>query len=160
MDLLTSCLLLASGADVSALGSPDWQSREAAESRLRAWGAAAWPFLWSAERSDDPEVRDRAARLLAPYRSAVLESRAMALLADPWPVDAAKLYADWPVRRAVRRAAEARGVGYQWWFDALTPDEGYSCWNWDICKPVTAARALDAARRHFGNDGPGWILSP
>jgi hypothetical protein len=48
------------------LGSDDFQLREEAQKNLAAAGEAAVPALKKAAKSDDPEVRLRAERLLAP----------------------------------------------------------------------------------------------
>jgi len=48
------------------LGSDDFQEREEAQKNLAAAGEAAVPALKRAAKSDDPEVRLRAERLLAP----------------------------------------------------------------------------------------------
>lgn len=48
------------------LGANDFQKREEAQRNLAAAGQAAAPVLEKALKSDDPEVRTRAERLLAP----------------------------------------------------------------------------------------------
>ena len=160
-------------SDVAALSADEWSGREAAESRLRAYGPLAWPFLLPATSSDDPEMRFRAERLLVPYRSLAADARAWTAIRDPWPINPLKFYADRDLRERIRRlsilAGFTAGCPYwdcdagwhgDWWVDALVPDEEWDAWNWDISKHHKAARALDAARAAFGNRGVGWPFSP
>jgi hypothetical protein len=69
--LLTLVLLATASAEepgaerlAAQLGDPDFSRREAAESALRALGEQALPALEQAWERPDPEVRERAGRLL------------------------------------------------------------------------------------------------
>jgi hypothetical protein len=59
------------GATVRDLGHAEYRVREQAEAVLRQTGAAAIPFLESVENSPDPEIRERARRILADIRLGV-----------------------------------------------------------------------------------------
>lgn len=67
------------------LGADDFQRREEAQKHLASVGIAAVPVLREAVKSDDPEVRLRAEKLLAPLvRSDRLDDAAQALGDHDW----------------------------------------------------------------------------
>lgn len=71
-------LVLVSLAAVSGLSAPEWSDREAATAALRAAGPYALPALLPLRDSEDPEVRDRVRRLLAPFDRAARDARLLA----------------------------------------------------------------------------------
>jgi hypothetical protein len=102
-------LFLALNADASKLGSEDFRTREVATHRLKAAGPLAVPFLAAACRSESPETRARAARLLAPARAGALELRARDALFGPFPPDTRATYADVEMRARMLREAARHG---------------------------------------------------
>ena len=63
---------------VASLGSPEWSEREAAHAELRRLGRVAAPKLEEAKSDKDPEIADRAARLLTEIDNPVAEPPAVA----------------------------------------------------------------------------------
>lgn len=59
---------------VEQLGADAFEDRETAAKQLRALGARAKPALGAALRSDDPEIRQRAAKILAEIRGDLLQT--------------------------------------------------------------------------------------
>lgn len=145
--------------DPDYLGHPDWQTRERAEYRLSLAGPLAWPGLSRAARSDDPEVRARANRILGSCRMWAAELRAADAILSPWPMDAAALWFDECLRRRIYRQAVAAGVE-SWRAEYLLPESYDSCgWFRDIIPVKRCHGALVEVRSRLGNN-PGWPLSP
>jgi hypothetical protein len=117
---LSSFLLAAVLASATQqLGSEDWATREAASQTLAAFGPLASPALERAAKSDDAEVRRRAAELLAELGvtradrlTAAASARLCAAGFPDWPwVDS--LPQDYPGRHGVisRYLGRARAAG-------------------------------------------------
>lgn len=148
------CILGAwlSGSDFDRLGDADWRTREAAELRLRMWGVLAVPGLLDAARSDNPEVRGRASRLLMPWHRVAREMRTAAVILSPFPPDPVALWHDPQARRDLFRVAEAGG--WQWHAGAA------ECWpilagaEWVTVEDV--ASAVQSVRDHCGVQSAGW----
>ncbi|WP_439627454.1 hypothetical protein [Gemmata sp.] len=154
--MYTLLVALLIGPDVARLGSDSYGRRECAEQRLRALGPLAWAALLDAERSADPEVRHRAARLLAPYRAFRLDLEAAGVLCDPWPMSpgkAAGFHLDECLRRRVHRLATAAGChSHAHLLPENTPDTFWSQW------PAVqySGWALESCRKQLGHPAPGW----
>lgn len=151
---ILSVITLGQG-DCFQLGNPDWNVREQAQARL-AW---TWPLCYRTllgQLSDEnPEVRLRAGRVLAPWTSFCADMRAAALLLEPWPVDQEAFWQNYPLRRRVQRVATANDVP-RFYCDRLTPDDEWSGWCQDYTKALVAAYALDECRTHLGIRPAGW----
>lgn len=89
---------------ITRLGSGDFRDREAATAALHKAGPAAIPALREAARSDDPEVRQRAAGVLVRLQRA---ADSAALLA---PKKVALAYRDTPLGVAVNDLATRTGL--------------------------------------------------
>lgn len=75
------------GPDVDTLGADDWREREAAQTRLRAWGWLARPTLKRVElSSENPEIRTRSRELVKSGDEWIRRVRLAAVLSsDVWP---------------------------------------------------------------------------
>lgn len=144
----------ATGSDTARLGSPDYWTREGAEQRLRAYGLAAVPALLWAVESEEPEVRDRATRLLAPWRNLSADMRAADVLYSPWPVDELAFWHDERLRVRVHRLAVAAGCS-EWHTKMILCDDEWNWWMWDAAKWQTAAEGLRLCRSSLGVE-PCW----
>lgn len=141
--------------DVSGLGSADYERREAAEARLRAWSFLAVPALMDkCRRSDCQETRIRAGRLLAPWVHTAGNLRAADTLLSPWPVDPLAFWADESLRWRCRRIMEAQGCHQSIWLTPETQDVSFFKWGEDRVRD--AVWALEACRRHLGVSRVGW----
>lgn len=155
---MTSLFLLMIVADVDRLGSPDFPTRDNAETRLSWCGLLAVPFVAGVGReSDNPEVRDRCRRLLTPWRSLAADLDAARLLCDPWPAalpDLVAAFNDDHQRRRLHRLAVAGGCGED---DTrrLHPDADVWCWFQSFAPQAVFMAALERCKRKLGH-GPGW----
>lgn len=138
-------------ADVHRLDSPEWKVRECAERRL----TALWPFavdaLLEVERSDNPEVRLRAATILRVRRNAVADARALSVLMTPWPVDANALWYDEDLRCRIHRLAVLHGCDRQSWPAKHLPPDYYFGWDSWYPPALCCLDALAGCRRKVGN---------
>jgi hypothetical protein len=89
---------------VEQLGSSSFADREKAQTALEAIGAPALPALRKAAKSDDPEVRRRAATLLGPLEH---KAEQAAILA---PTKVHLVYKDTPLAEAVADFAKKAGA--------------------------------------------------
>jgi hypothetical protein len=150
-------ILLALSADATAIGSEDFRARETATFRLKQAGMLAVPALHGAARSASPEARRRAHSMLAPYRSAVLDQRAVAALLGPWPPAADEFYRDDELRVRVARLAAHYGC-HSWDVGPIDPasDAPDPWWFWSGVRPADKPHlALLACRRLLGSGG--WL---
>lgn len=105
---LAGCLV---GYDVDRLGSPDFQTRELAESRLALWGVFARPQLENAAAlSPDPEIRSRSGRILR--RVGVVGW--LVRLPHVWAGDAPESYWDTGTRKFVTAVIKSLKVDDCW----------------------------------------------
>lgn len=133
--------------DPEGLGDSDWATREQTESTFRALGPFGWPALRRSE-SESPEVRFRAARLLAPYRAARDDAHAYAVLWGVYPVTPNQLWHDHPLRYRLYRLAVECGAP-AWYANRLLPerwDEEGLFW-WPESRPEECCEALEDCRR-------------
>jgi len=93
---------------VVQLGSPRYASRESAEQDLAKLGRAALPSLRAAKDSKDPEIRTRAAALLARVEGS--------LLVQPTPISFN--FQDIPIGQAIRSINQQTGLSL-----VLAPDD-------------------------------------
>jgi hypothetical protein len=140
--------------DTDRLGSPDFWTREGAESRLRAYGFLAVPALQRAAQSEEPEVRDRAIRLLAPWRNLSADMRAADVLYGPWEIDPLTFWHDQQLRVRTHRLAVRAGC-QEWHTKMILCDDEWNWWMWDAAKWQTASEGLRLCRHDLGIEC-GW----
>ncbi len=115
--------------DVEQLGSPYFEKREAASRRLKGWGFLAWGELARATRSEDPEVVERAWRLLTPLRRVQAELYAAWVILHPERVKPWEFASNDTLRLRVWKQAIAAGVSEEK-AKPLHPDNDPIVWWW------------------------------
>ena len=157
---MLAILLLLIGCTPADLGHESYARREAAESRLRAVGLLAVPALIEASRSECPETRYRANRILSPWRCTAANLRAADAILSPWRPSPLAFWRDHDLRLRVRLLAMAHSEP-QWgsvWACPLHPANDPREWNWFAGDPLPWSRCnrcLDECRKEWGKPA-GW----
>lgn len=138
-------LLSLCGGNPDRLGSESWAVREGAESTLRALGWLAMPAVWQAREHNDPEVRARADRLLAPWRRVTDEMRVAAVLLAEAEPNPNQFHGDLRLRFRVHRLLAKAGVP-EWEITAIHPSDNPWWQPWGLPAYHTTAESLRQAR--------------
>jgi hypothetical protein len=139
------------------LGHEKYARREWAELRLKNLGPLAWPALRAAGASDNPEVRERVHRLLAPCRAFAGNLRAAVVLAGPWPPGSLEFWRDPQLRVRVYDLAIRAGCD-RWRVYTIHPDKMD---RWGFTEAVAAGLCWEAVvgcRKHLGFADDGWLF--
>jgi hypothetical protein len=151
-------LLFLSGCCPDQFGSADWSLREATERRLRSAGLLAVPALVVAAASAEPEIRERANRLLAPWRLLAMELRAADVLLGPWMPDTFTFWRDHQLRRRVHRFADINWPLENRNAPWLHPDWDPDTWGFFSAPPWERCMARLARCRNLLGARAGWPI--